>query len=61
MNLLESKFRRVIARVGDIMVYEYDFDVPSGKVLYLVRDHINDGAWLYSSLEAAMKCLYDIK
>ena len=55
MNLFDSKFQTLVARVGDIKVYEY-----STVGLYLVRDEERNGAWLNSSIEAAISWIYKI-
>lgn len=55
MNLFDSKFQTLVARVGDIKVYEY-----SAFGLYLVRDEERNGAWLNSSIEAAISWIYKI-
>ena len=56
MNLFDSKFQTLVARVGDIKVYEY-----STKELYLVRIEKNGGAWLFSDIKKAMLFIYKVR
>lgn len=53
-GIFAEKFQTLVARVGDIKVYEY-----SAFGLYLVRNEKN-GAWLNSSIEAAISWIYKI-
>lgn len=56
MDLFKDKFQKLIARVGDIKVYEY-----SAFGLYLVRNDKNGGAWLFSDIEKVMLFIYKVR
>lgn len=56
MGIFAEKFQTLVARIGDMKVYEY-----STKELYLVRNEKNGGAWLFSSFEKAMLFIYKVR
>lgn len=55
-GIFAEKFKTLVARIGDMKVYEYD---PAG--LYLVRNEKNGGAWLFSDINKAMLFIYKVR
>lgn len=55
-GIFAEKFKTLVARIGDMKVYEYD---PVG--LYLVRNDKNGGAWLFSDIKKAMLFIYKVR
>lgn len=55
MDIFRTKFDKKIARIGNITIYEYSI-----FQMYLIRDDAENGAWLQTTLEAAMKTAYEV-